>query len=263
MIKKKTTADWLEGKSWHRIRNEMLLSPAWKAASHLQQAMVFALLGELGRHSGKENGHLVFTNRNLREFGFSFDAIKPNLIALRALGFISYKAGRPGLKGYGKARRHRLTFLPILDGDGNEVEPPTDEWARFTTTEQAKAAVRQALKAPPSRQNRSRNRITSVVIQKSDHLARKYNHESSEEMPVNIGLAESEIGSLSTSMVATGAVAGGCAELGQETPVPRRGGTKRRSEERRASEPDRACAGHGGKALARSSRAGDGASLWG
>src|SRR5262249_24120807 len=128
MTKRKPTADWLEGKSWHRIRNDMLGSPAWKAASHLQRSMILVLIGELGDH-WKENGDLKFTNRNFREFGFSFDAIKSNLIAIRALGFISYTAGRPGLKGYGKARRYRLTFMPILDVDGKEVEPPTDEWA--------------------------------------------------------------------------------------------------------------------------------------
>ena len=141
---KRKTAVWLEDKSWHRVRNEMLLSPAWKAASHLQRSMVFALVGELGRHSGKDNGNLIFTNNDLREFGFSSDVIKPNLNALVALGFIAYKAGRPGLKGYGKARRYRLTFLPILDPDGREIEAPTDEWARFTTVEEAKTAARKA-----------------------------------------------------------------------------------------------------------------------
>jgi hypothetical protein len=30
---KRKTAHWLEDKSWHRIRDEMLLSPAWKAAT--------------------------------------------------------------------------------------------------------------------------------------------------------------------------------------------------------------------------------------
>jgi hypothetical protein len=156
---KRKTAHWLEDKSWHRIRDEMLLSPAWKAASHLQRSMVFALLTELGRHSGKDNGHLKFTNRYLQQFGFSRDAIKPNLAALSALGFISYKAGRPGLRGYGKARRGRLTFMPIIDADGKEVEPPTDEWARFTTTKEAKIAVRDARKRAESRK----------PVQKSDH----------------------------------------------------------------------------------------------
>jgi hypothetical protein len=190
---------WLEGKSWHIIRDEMLLSPAWKAASHLQRSMILALLSELGRHGGKDNGHLIFTNRNLRRFGFSFDAIARNLIAIEALGFISFKRGRPGLRGYGKARRFRITFLPILDADGNEIEPPTDEWARFTTTKEAKMAVQRARKRGQSSKNRSRNRITSVVIQKSDHVADKHNRQLNAEKPMNIEPAESEIGSLSIS----------------------------------------------------------------
>jgi hypothetical protein len=181
-----TTPDWLKEKSWHRIRNEMLVSPAWKAASHLQRSMVFALVSELGRHKGKDNGHLIFTDRDLREFGFSFGAIKPNLIALSALGFIAYKAGRPGLKGYGKARRYRLTFMPMLDSDGKEVEPPTDEWAHFTTTKEAKVAVRRARNRAQSSQNRYGNRSTSVVLRKSEHLAQNGQPRVEREVPSNI-----------------------------------------------------------------------------
>ena len=59
-MSKRATAAWLEGKSWHRIRDEMLISPAWKAASHLQRSMIMALPTELGKHSGKDNGRLIF-----------------------------------------------------------------------------------------------------------------------------------------------------------------------------------------------------------
>jgi hypothetical protein len=149
-MSKRKTADWLEGKSWHRIRNDMLLSPAWKAASHLQHSMICALLSELGRHGGKRNGDLIFTNRDFEKLGFSRNAIKPNLIGITALGFLAYKAGRPGLRGYGIARRYRLTFMPIIDAEGNEIEAPTDEWERFKTVAEAKKAVRKALRASRS-----------------------------------------------------------------------------------------------------------------
>jgi hypothetical protein len=138
--------EWIKGESWHCIRNDMLLSPAWKAASHLQRAMVFALLTELGRHKGKDNGHLIFTDRNFRACGFSFDAIRRNLIVLEALGFITFKRGVPGMKGYGRARRFRITFLPIIDADGKEIEPPSDEWTQFTTTKQANWIAKEARK---------------------------------------------------------------------------------------------------------------------
>ena len=144
---KRKTAVWLVDKPWHRIRNEMLLSPAWKAASHLQRSMITVMLSELGRHGGKDNGHLIFTNKNFAQYGFTTGRIiKRNLAALAALGFIAVKAGRPGLRGYGKARRYRLTFLPILDSEGNEIEVPTDEWSRFSTTKAAKMAASRAYK---------------------------------------------------------------------------------------------------------------------
>jgi hypothetical protein len=199
----KKTAHWLEGKSWHRIRNEMLQSPAWKAASHLQQSMVFALVGELGTHSGKNNGDLKFTNRDWVRFGFCRDRIKRNLIAIRALGFIAYKAGRPGLKGYGIARRYRLTFLPILDVDGNEVEPPTDEWARFATTRDAKEAARKALLRTESVPTGTQNGPLSQVVLKTDHLTGEHNGRLSKEMPINIDVTGTQNGPLSTSMLTT------------------------------------------------------------
>ena len=198
-MKKNNNSAWLEGKSWHRIRDEMLLSPAWKAATHLQRSMVSVLLTELGRHGGKNNGDLIFTNRNFQEFGFSRDAIKPNLAAIEALGLYAYKRGRPGLRGYGNARRGRMTFMPILDADGNEIEPPTDEWARFSTTKEAKMAAKTAYKRAQSSNFRSRNRTTTRVVQKSDHLTAKHNRQSNAEKPMEVGLAVSEIGPLSTS----------------------------------------------------------------
>jgi hypothetical protein len=160
-MSKPKTADWLKDKSWHRIRNDMLVSAAWKAASHLQRSMIFALLSELGRH-WERNGRLIFTNANFEEFGVFRGSIKPNMAAIAALGFLAYTPGHPGEKGYGKARRCRLTFMPMLDAEGNEIEPPTDEWARFSTTKQAKMAAERARKRAKSSKNQSNLHTKSV-----------------------------------------------------------------------------------------------------
>jgi hypothetical protein len=195
---KHKTAVWLEDKSWHRVRNEMLLSPAFRSASHTQRSMVFTLLSELGRHSGKGNGNLIFTNTDWEEFGFSRSIIKPNLNVLVALGFIAYKAGRPGLKGYGKARRYRLTFLPILDPDGKEIEAPTDEWARFDTTKDARAAIQRAKKRA---QVVKTGADFEPLYRSADFepLSEEAQPMSEAEKPMNIELACSEIEPLSTS----------------------------------------------------------------
>ena len=68
--------------------------------------------------------------------------------------------------------------MPILDENGKEIEPPTDPWARFNTTKEAKMAARKAYK---------RAKKLSAVIQKSDHVARKCNRRSSAKMPMDIG----------------------------------------------------------------------------
>jgi hypothetical protein len=194
---------WLDGKSYHCIREEMLNSHAWRAASHLQRSMVDVVLAALAKRAGRDNGNLIVTNRDFKAWGFSFSSIDPNLSAAVALGLLDQKRGRPGMKGYGKARRLRVPFLPIIDTDGSELEPPSDEWARFSTTEEAKMAAETAYKKAQSSKNRSRNRITSVVIQKSDHLAPNHNRKASAEKPMDIGSAGSEIGSLSRSEEAT------------------------------------------------------------
>ena len=199
MKKKNNDGAWLKGKSWHRIRDEMLVSHAWKAASHLQRDMVFTLLTELGRHGGRDNGNLIFTNRDFEACGFSRASIKPNLPAIEALGLIAFKRGRPGTKGYARARRFLLSFMPILDEDGNEIEAPSDPWARFTTTKDAKMAAKTAYKRAQSSKLRCRNQTTKSVVQKSDHVAAKHNRKLSAESPMNIGSARSEIRPLSIS----------------------------------------------------------------
>jgi hypothetical protein len=132
--------------------------------------MIMTILAELGRHSGKDNGKLPCTNKDLVLAGFGRDYIKPTLIELQALGFIAYKSGRAGLPGYGRARRIRITFLPILDADGKEIEPPTDEWARFNTTEEAKMAVRKAKKRAKVIRIGPTVRTTSIVVRQVDHV---------------------------------------------------------------------------------------------
>jgi hypothetical protein len=189
MKKKNHTRAWLEGESYHSIRNRMLGSHAWRAATHLQRSMISTLLFELGEKGGRNNGNLIFTDRNFRAFGFSFDAIEPNLNAVEALGFIVQKRGRAGTKGYGKARRILLPFMPILDEDGKEIEPPSDPWARFSTTKEAKIAARRAYRRAKSSPPCSRNRSTSLVLQKSEHVARKRNRKSNGERPMDIEFA--------------------------------------------------------------------------
>jgi hypothetical protein len=160
--------------------------------------MVFTLMSELGRHSGKDNGNLIFTNTDWEEFGFSRSIIKPNLNALVTLGFIAYKAGRPGLKGYGKARRYRLIFLPILDPDGKEIEAPTDEWARFDTTKDARAAIQRAKKRA---QVVKTGADFEPLYRSADFepLSGEAQLMSEAEKPMNIEPACSEIEPLSTS----------------------------------------------------------------
>lgn len=202
-MNKKNKSDWIEGKSWHRIRNEMLLSPAFRALSPMALKILFAILSELGRHSGKDNGHLIFTNRNFIAYGIYRDAIKPGLLELEGVGFIAFTRGRAGMKGYGVARRYRLTFLPILDPDGNEAEPPTDEWTSFTTTEEAEMAAKAARRNKRNSNFRSGIRTTSVVVRKPDHLTNRRNQNVSPQVIENIESTGRDSGPLSTSVLST------------------------------------------------------------
>jgi hypothetical protein len=137
-MKKKT---WLEGQSWNAIRRDLLRSPAMAVADPRVHKFLNILGGELALKEGRNNGNLKCPFSDIEASGLRRKCIKRVIAEAIALGLLSIKKGRAGGVRYGKSHRYRLTYMPILDDEGKLISEPTDEWAEFTTTKQAREAV--------------------------------------------------------------------------------------------------------------------------
>jgi hypothetical protein len=131
------------------MRYKMLNSPAFSALSPCARLVLLRLQVEYTRSGGRENGDLICTYRQLRDWCCtSTQPIQDAIAELQALGFTKVKKGRSGTKGYGRSSQYGLTYLPKV---GTDIAP-TDDWAKFTTTEQvvrAKSRAKKHGKRPP------------------------------------------------------------------------------------------------------------------
>jgi hypothetical protein len=120
-------------------RYKMLNSPAFKKLSPTAHLVLLRLEMEYARSGGRENGRIICTVRDLKAFcGVSADKIKPAIMEAMGLGFLKVKWGVPGAKGFGRSTEFGLTYL-VKVGEGGEFVEPTDDWAKFDTTEQVVA----------------------------------------------------------------------------------------------------------------------------
>lgn len=140
-----------KGESWTWLTRELLSSPAWRALSVNGHRLISFLQIEHCSHAGRENGNLMATHQQLREYGLIGDQIRPAIEEAEFLGLLQFERGgrwansnRPSL--------YRLTFY--ADREGN---PPTDDWKRLDKTQikdwkderRALTAARKKRKAAP------------------------------------------------------------------------------------------------------------------
>jgi hypothetical protein len=126
------------------LSREMLESPAWRALSWQARKVLDRLSLENMYHGGKDNGHLPCRYEDFIQYGCRKHAVSAALIEVDVLGFA--KTVTLGTRAIGdipgKASTYRLTWLSTH----NPAAPETNEWRRFKTVAEAKAAVRRALK---------------------------------------------------------------------------------------------------------------------
>jgi len=134
-------------------RYKMLRSPAWKKLSATARLVLLCLETEYAENHGYKNGEIICTYRQLKVFcETGAEPIHDALNELEALGFIKIKRGRSGSKGYGVAHRFTLNHLVTVRAD--KIIPPTDEWAKLSTTRRvvsAKSRAKKHGKRPPPR----------------------------------------------------------------------------------------------------------------
>jgi hypothetical protein len=129
---------------------EMLQSPAMRALSLSGRRFLDRLDIELARHGGNENGQLPLTYSDLERFGLDRHAIPPAIRETVALGFVEVtEQGRAGNAGFRSPSKYRLTYRHT------NAAPPTNEWRRLETFEQAFNVAKQARAASGGKQRSS------------------------------------------------------------------------------------------------------------
>jgi hypothetical protein len=127
---------------WSARRREMLESPAYRVLSQSAHRAISRIELELCYHGGNDNGQLPVTFEDFIDYGIDRASIAPALREGEALGFFRITArGRGGNREYRAPNKFYLTFAFSRE---SRAKPPTDEWRKIKTVEEAKAIARNA-----------------------------------------------------------------------------------------------------------------------
>jgi hypothetical protein len=122
---------------------EMLESPAFRVASLSCRLILDRIAIELAHHGGHDNGKLPVTYDQFEEFGLHRHAINPALREGEALGlFVVTERGRASAGEFRRPNKFRLPYRHC----GND--PPTNEWKKIKTIEEAELIARRARTSP-------------------------------------------------------------------------------------------------------------------
>jgi hypothetical protein len=117
----------------------MLRSPAFRALSLSGRRVLDRLEIEFADHGGTDNGKLPVTYDDFKEYGIHRHAIAPAIRENAVLGFAQVtEPGRAGNAEWRKPNLFRLTYRSTDNG------PPTHEWDRIETDQQARELARAA-----------------------------------------------------------------------------------------------------------------------
>ena len=114
---------------------EMLESAAYRVLSKSAHMVLARIEIELAHHGGNDNGRLPVTTENFVEYGMHRTSVAPAIREAEALGFIRItERGHGGNAEYRSPNRFFLTYAHALD---SKTSPPTNEWRRIKTLEEA------------------------------------------------------------------------------------------------------------------------------
>jgi hypothetical protein len=120
---------------WSPRLIEMLESPAYRALSLSGRRVINRIEIELARHGGNDNGRLPVTKQDFLDYGVSHDQVAPAIREAEALGFIRVMERSRG--GNAEHRRPNLFRLTFAHDRNSHREPPTHDWRRIKTSEEA------------------------------------------------------------------------------------------------------------------------------
>jgi len=120
----------------------MLESPAWRVLSLSARRILDRIEIELAHHGRNDNGQLPVTFEDFIEYGITREAIAPAIRESQALGFI--RVTEQGRGGNAEYKRPNKFFLTYTRDRLSLVNPPTDDWRKIKTIEEAETIARQA-----------------------------------------------------------------------------------------------------------------------
>jgi hypothetical protein len=132
---------------------EMLESFAYRVLSRSAHMVISRLEVELGHHGGNDNGRLAVTTEDFIAYGMHRTSVAPAIREAEALGFV--KVTERGRGGNAEFRSPNRFFLTFAHGRDTRNSPPTNDWRRFKTVEEAKRVARTA------RADKNRNAVES------------------------------------------------------------------------------------------------------
>ena len=113
---------------------EMLESPAYRVLSRSAHMAISRVEIELAHHGGNDNDRLIVTTEDFIAYGMHRSSVAPALREAEALGFIRIKRGRGGNAEYRTPSVFGSTFSQHRN---SKRHPPTDDWRRIKTIEEA------------------------------------------------------------------------------------------------------------------------------
>ena len=123
---------------------EMIESPAWSVLSLSARRVLDRIEIEHAHHGGNDNGRLPVTYDDFECYGIHRHSIAAAIRETEALGFVEItERGRAGNAEFRSPHKFRLTYFRVGRA------PPTNEWQRIKTVEEAQALAKAArLEAP-------------------------------------------------------------------------------------------------------------------
>jgi hypothetical protein len=145
---------------------------------------------ELACHGGNDNGKLPVTTDDFVEYGMHRSSVAPAIREVEALGFVRVKRGRGGNAEYRSPNLFFLTFAQARDSHKN---PPTHDWRRINTLQEAELIARSA---------RSSKNPAAIAQGKSSWLKR---NADTEKRSVSVRLDRTETEDASVRKIRTAA----------------------------------------------------------
>jgi hypothetical protein len=121
---------------------EMVESPAWQVLLLSERRVIDRIEIELAHHGGNDNGKLPVTYEDFIKYGVSLRLVAPAIRATEALGFI--RVTEHGRGGNADHRQPNLFFLTFANSRDSRANPPTHDWRKIKTIEEAELIAAEA-----------------------------------------------------------------------------------------------------------------------